>query len=189
MSSHIATALVSLVAVVGCNQLLPPSMQSGVSAANPLDGQSVAWKEKAEGLPFEGEQACSTWPIENELTATATATQICAKGHFYKLRDAAAGDPGTDSLRVDSDGTGDPTTAGEANEKGIASGRARKIGQCVDHGAVKSVWELAYDGCVANKGVEGGAALTKRSTYLEIGAARWKFSPAPNSETASASPK
>jgi hypothetical protein len=181
-----------LVSLSGCAQLMPASMTNltAARADNPLGGGApLHWAKASEGLPFEGERACSTWPIEDELTVTAADDQICVKGHVHKVIGSEFGAQEGHSIQVQSDGSGDSGfIAGNTN--GIKAGRSRKIGQCIDHGAAKSVWEEPYDGCVPNKDAEGKPALTKQSTFLQVGSARWKFDPAPApAPAAQAAPK
>lgn len=183
----LASAALSL-ALGGC-QLLPQSVQNlrAVSADNPLNGQPLHWSRVAEGVPFEGEKACTMWPLENELTITATDAEVCAKGRVYRLVGAQFGDPGTHSLGVSSDGSGDSgLVAGNAGP--IEAKGSRKVGQCIDHDTAKSIWEEPFDGCTANKDPAGKPALTKQSTFLQVGDARWKF-PTPAAPAQSASAK
>lgn len=37
------------------------------------------------------------------------------------------------------------------------------------------MWVESYEGCVENKDPTGKPALTKRSTFLQVGDARWRF--------------
>jgi hypothetical protein len=173
-------ALAATLTLAGCNQLMPASITNltAASADNPLVGGPLNWQRDAKNLPFEGEKACTTWPIQDHLTVTATDARICVKGEIYNLRGAEFGSPGENSVGVQSDGGGDSgLVAGNASS--VKSGTARKIGTCTDHGQVKSVWVNTYDGCSDNKDPNGKPALTTRSTFLQVGDARWKFNPTP----------
>lgn len=143
------------------------------NAENPLKGEPVAWSRQAEGLPFEGEKACSTWPIEDSVTARATEAEVCVKAQVYQLVDARFSGPGETSLDIESDGSG-----GGLGERGLKSlkGRPSKVGSCADKAAAKTVWVTQFDGCTPNKSeITGKPALTHQSTFLHVGKARWKF--------------
>jgi hypothetical protein len=174
-------ALAATLTLTACNQLMPASITNltAASADNPLAGAPLKWSREAKNLPFEGEKACTTWPIEDHLTVTATDAQICVKGEIYDLRGAEFGSPGDSSLGLQSDGSGDSGLVA-GNAASVKSSTARKIGTCTDHTQMKSVWVHAYDGCSDNKDPNGKTALTTRSTFLQVGDARWKFTaPAP----------
>jgi hypothetical protein len=182
-------AVFTLSAATACNALMPSALGNfGAQAAeNPIKGQPVHWSAKANGVPFEGQTACTTWPIENELTVSATADQICVKGHMYSLLGAEFPAPNHPSLGIASDGSGDSgLVAGQASS--VEAKGVRKIGQCTDHNNLKSVWEEPYDACVANKDPNGKPALTAQSTFLRVGDAKWKFA-APESSAKAASAK
>jgi hypothetical protein len=172
---HFALAMLSVsFAASACNVLLPKTI-GAVSAENPLKGQPIQWSKKADGVPFEGQRACTVWPIEDELTVTATPEQICVKGHTYQVVGAQfRNPPAGHSLGISSDGSGESGfvagSAGSVKPQGV-----RKIGQCTNLNSSMSVWEEPYDGCVPNRDPNGKPALTDHSTFLEVGRARWSF--------------
>ncbi len=71
--------------VVGCGQLLPSSLLAAKSAENPLQGAALEWTRAPSGVPFEGARACTIWPIQDALTASATTDKICVMGQVHLL--------------------------------------------------------------------------------------------------------
>jgi hypothetical protein len=172
-------SLVSFLFLLGaCNAILPPGMASGKGAQNPLQGEPLHWKEKAGGVPFSGgEQSCTTWPIENDFTFTATDQELCLKGSIYTLVGSDFPAPTKSAIRIRSNGAGEnELVAGTVN--GPEPTSIRKVGSCVDNNVTKNVWEQPFEGCVPNKNAKGTPGLTKQSTFLEVADARWNF-PAP----------
>ncbi|AKU99582.1 hypothetical protein AKJ09_06246 [Labilithrix luteola] len=175
-----AAALVSSFAlgafVLGGCSLLPGPLGNLNARAgeNPLKGQPLAWSDKPASVPFEGERACTTWPIQDELTVTATNEQICVKGKTYKLLGNAFGSPGKRSFSAQSDGSGESgLLAGMTTS--IESSEPHKVGHCTSNNQGLEVWEQVIDSCVPNKDTSGKPALTMSSTFLQVGDARWKF--------------
>lgn len=177
LSVRRGTMFAAVVMLAGCAAL--PGMQNlgAQRADNPLGGTDLAWSKDPDGVPFEGQKACSTWPIQNKLTVKATTDQICATGQIYHLVGVDFDGPKADSesLSVQSDGSGQSALMGAGMIK--ASG-VQKIGTCSDNTRTTNVWVTSYDGCVPNKDPGGAPSLTASSTYLQVGDARWKFEPA-----------
>ena len=166
-------AAATLVIATGCAALMPGLFAK--SAENPLSGQPVTWSRVAPGLPFEGEKACTLWPIEDSLNVTATDAKICVSGTIHKLVEPPFDGPEEMSLTVESDGSG--KTGLGAGQAGDVVARPRKVGSCFNKstGSDKNVWVADFSGCVPNKSVAGPPVLSKASTYLQVGDARWKF--------------
>lgn len=151
---------------------------------NPLNGTPLQYSAPARGLPFERERACSFWPIDNALTVTVTAEKICIRGKLYKLVGASSGTPGGTDIVVGSDGSGEEEIA-------MFEGEFRsKVGECFDKTTTKgeqAVWMAEIDRCLINQGAEfgepplmkptkdGKPILTKKSTFLRVADARWRF--------------
>lgn len=175
-----AAALLSSIALGalalgGCSLLPGPLGNMNARAGeNPLKGQPLAYSEKAASVPFEGERACTTWPIQDELTVSATDDQICVKGKTYKLLGNAFGSPGKRSFSAQSDGSGESGLVA-GNTTSFESSEPHKVGHCTSTNQSLEVWEQSFDSCVPNKDPNGKQALTMTSTFLQVGDARWKF--------------
>ncbi len=189
-SSLASPLLVVAVALgaTGCGQILPSSLMASKSADNPLNGAPLKWAQKPTGVPFAGDKDCTIWPIEDELTFSATPEQICVKGRRHRLQAPEAGEPGVGTIVLSSDGGGSSEQL-DGRAGAVSSSRPRKIGQCSERGQTKSVWEEPYDGCIANKDKAGKPWLSSTSTFLDAGVERWRFSPAPAEAAAPAAAK
>jgi hypothetical protein len=172
----IAIAAISF--LTGCASLMPAGMlnMTAASADNPLGGTPVAWERESPGLPFEGQKACTTWPIKDTLKVKATDTEVCVDGEVYKLVAANFDGPTEASLQVESDGSGEEGL-GMGQTDHVKASTPKKVGTCFDKSAnqEKTVWVAAYSSCVPNKNVSGKQVLTTKSTFLQVGEARWKF--------------
>lgn len=171
----VLSILATAALVGGCASLMPASLRPGQSADNPLHGTALTSSEKPAGLPFEGQQACTTWPIENTLAVKATEAEICVEGSVHKLMQPEFTPSAESSLAIASDGSG---SSGSIHGP---KGRAQKIGSCFDKTAnrTQTVWVTRYNDCVPNRNQDGKQALSAASTFLEVGDARWRF-PAPD---------
>ena len=176
-SPFLATAMFTFL-VTGCGLVPGYANLTAKSANNPLAGESLAWSKPAENLPFEGEKACSIWPIEDSVTVKATDAQICVDATLHRLVDAGFSGDKPSPLDVASDGSlngGGGVVVQTAKQK--LEGQPRKIGTCFDKATSRerSVWASKYAGCVPNTDGEGKPVLTAKSTFLEVNTARWKF--------------
>jgi hypothetical protein len=173
-----ATMALLLASLAGCAQLMPGvANMTARSAENPLGGSPATWSKAPNGLPFEGEKACTTWPIEDNLSVRATEEQICVQGQIHRLSEEGFPGPESVGLGISSDGTGE---GGLAESQTELKAQPRKVGQCVDKatGKTKNVWVAAFDSCADNKDPTGKVVLSSKSTYLQVGDARWKFTTA-----------
>jgi hypothetical protein len=163
---------------------------SARSAENPLAGGTLAWSHQADRLPFDGEQTCTTWPIEDAVTVHATDKEICVDATIYNLVEASFLGEKRSSLAITSDGSID-SRGGVVVQESAQSFEARpqKVGSCYERptSRASNVWMSKYTGCVPNTDDERRPLLTTRSTFLELGGkARWKFpEPSAPSKTAS----
>jgi hypothetical protein len=182
---RLAPAILVALTTSGCALLLPNSALNvgAMRADNPLKAPLV-YAAPAQNLPMEGEPACTIWPIEDDLTITATDTEFCAKGQIHVLLPTAL--PGPDSpLNMESDGTGEADGSRYADR--LPAGPARKLGTCVVANEPRNIWAKPYDGCVPNKDTFGKPVLTLRSSFLRVNDLRWRFeatAPEPTSPAA-----
>lgn len=185
--SRVSLCIAALGLTQGCGLVnLVPGLENfgAQSAENPLKGQPLAWQEKSREVPFEGQKACTTWPIENQLKVKATEADVCLDGELYRVVDAQFPGPSDESIHVTSDGPGESNLG---NQTEAFEGRVRKVGSCTDKNTgIKSVWSISYSGCKPNKTMTGQPLVTMKSTYLKAGPAHWKF-PAPTPQATPAS--
>lgn len=170
----IAFILLAASAVVGCGQLLPSSLLAAKSAENPLQGAALEWTRAPSGVPFEGARACTIWPIQDALTVSATTEKICVKGQVHRLLPPSVTPPAVDTVVVHSDGGGTSEQL-DGRAGAISSAAPKKLGECTDHGAAKSIWAHPFDGCIDNKDKDGKPWVSATSTFLDIGLERWRF--------------
>jgi hypothetical protein len=164
------------------------------SAPNPLSsGAPLTWQKQPQGIPFEGQQACTVWPIQSAMTVKVTDAQICIQGTIERVADGAIDGSSKTSLTVASDGSQEKKGGLIGQFTNSVEAQPHKAGTCVDKTRwVLNVWAATYDGCVPNSDMNNKPVLTKDSTYLAVGEARWKFpvqaapAPAPASAPASA---
>jgi hypothetical protein len=188
----IVPASIGLLAT-GCAAL---ANMNAVSAENPLKSPSrLAWSKKAEGVPFEGQQACTVWPLESRMSVNATSDQICIQATMTRIAGSGIDGSKPSSLHATSDGSQESKGGMAGQFTNSVEGQAQKVGTCVDKTRrVLNVWVATYDGCVPNEDMKKQPVLTPDSTYLSVGGARWKFptaapaapSAAPASSSASA---
>jgi len=175
----LATGSLGLVAVTvtaGCAALTGYVNLLSAPADNPLGGVPVKWSKQASNVPFEGQKACTIWPLDNTIDVRATDAQICVDATLYKLVPGGFDGPTSDSLTVASDGSQENKGSVIGQYTHPLQARPRKVGTCTEGATgVKTVWVSTYQGCVPNTDVNGKPVLTPGSSYLSVGDARWKF--------------
>ena len=147
----IAFILLAVSVVVGCGQLLPSSLLAAKSAENALQRAALEWTRAPSGVPFEGARACTIWPIQDALTVSATTDKICVKGQVHRLLPPSVTPPAVDTVVVHSDGGGTSEQL-DGRAGAISSAAPKKLGECTDHGAAKSIWAHPFEGCIDNQG-------------------------------------
>jgi hypothetical protein len=182
------TASAAAILAVGCNLVPGLANMTATSADNPLGGgPALTWSKQPAEVPFDGKKACSVWPIENSMTVQATEEKLCAEATMYTLANDAF-DGSESTLDFSSNGSLD-TNIGDDPAKERLRAQPQKIGHCYNDStkAERSVWVSKFSGCVANVDDNGRPILTKKSTYLQVGDARWRF-PTPASPAAAPAP-
>jgi hypothetical protein len=161
-------------AAIGCAAL---ANMGATSAQNPLSsGEVLTWSKQPQGIPFEGQQACTVWPIQSEMTVKATDAQICVKATMSRIAESAIDGSATTTVHATSDGSSESKGGLIGQFTNSVEAHPQKVGTCVDKTrGVLNVWVAKYDGCVPNTAMDSKPVLTKGSTYLAVGDARWKF--------------
>jgi hypothetical protein len=166
-----------ILSTVGCATLMN---LGAVSAPNPLTNKStLTWSKEPQGIPFEGQKACQVWPINSTLSVTANDDQICVDAKISRVAESGIDMSHDSELSITSDGSLEKKggMAGQFTDPITAT--PNKIGTCTDttRGEL-GVWVSTFKSCVANKDVGGKPVLTKDSSFLRVGDAKWTF-PAP----------
>jgi hypothetical protein len=179
MRSFLAAVLLSS---VGCATLMN---FGAVKATNPLTSNTaLTWSKEPQGIPFEGQKACQVWPINSSISVTATDDQICVDAKISRVADSGIDMSQDSELSVTSDGSLEKKggMAGQFTDSFKAT--PNKVGTCTDSTrGLLGVWVSSFKSCVANKDMSGKPVLTKDSSYLRVGDAKWTF-PTPTAPAA-----
>jgi hypothetical protein len=170
----------ALVGATSCASLGIPGLASvdGESAPNPLSGASLRWLRAPRAVPVDGPSACTLWPLDSTLSVHATAGELCLEGEVYSLQKEGALPQLESALAFQSDGT--ESSAFGAGKSKVLRTPQQKIGSCYDKitHTTSDVWVAQVKACTPNQDASGNPVLTRRSTFLEVGDARWRFTEA-----------
>jgi hypothetical protein len=169
---HFLAAFV--LSTVGCATLMN---FGAVKATNPLTSSTaLTWSKQPQGIPFEGQKACQVWPINSTIKVTATDEGICVDAKISRVAESGIDMSHDSELSITSDGSLDKKGGMTGQFTDPLTATPNKIGTCSDstRGAL-GVWVSTFKSCVPNKDMSGKPVLTKDSSYLRVGDAKWTF--------------
>jgi hypothetical protein len=161
--------LATLASMASCAAYMRVMTPTPRTVDNPLvSGQPLEVTSKAD-VGTVGEQDCNTWPFEDTMSVSVTASQICVEQHKNIVAPPGwSGEPTADSSKSVSVGT----NAGADSEILAQKSHSAKVGSCFNKGFNDQVaiWAFDYKGCTANNNL-----VTAATTSFHAGSESWQF--------------
>jgi hypothetical protein len=166
---HGILLVAALASTAGCAAYMRVMTPKPRTVDNPLvSGQPLVVTSKGDVGTVQ-EQDCNTWPFEDTLSVTVTASQICVEQHKNMSAPAGwSGEPTADSSKNVSVGT----NVGADSNIIAQKSHSAKVGSCFNKGFNEQVaiWSFDYKGCTANNNL-----VTAETTSFHAGSESWQF--------------
>jgi hypothetical protein len=160
--------LATLASMSACAAYMRVMTPKPRTADNPLvSGQPLQVSSKSD-VGTVGEQDCNTWPFEDTMTVSVTASQICVEQHKNIVAPPGwSGEPTADSSKNVSVGT----NVGADSTILAQKTHSAKVGSCFNKGFNDQVaiWGFDYKGCTAN------SVVTATTSTFHAGSESWQF--------------